>query len=211
MGLSTATPGDLIRASYGVLRRSWVPSLVYSGLVGGAGFAIDINDCGERGGYAFLSGLNWAAGYVLLVFMARDAQLFTRGQQRGVWSYMGLSLLSGFAILLSLSILVVPGVIVLLRWLPSYAILLAEGGGIVGSLTRSWRVTRGHTSVLLWASWPALLAFTASMAFYVVGDEIPDGGARWTAYAVANGSLVLATLTWTALGVAVYRYVVADE
>lgn len=97
MGLSTATPGDLIRASYGVLRRSWVPSLVYSGLVGGAGFAIDINDCDERG-YAFLSGLNWAAGYVLLVFMARDAQLFTRGQQRGVWSYMGLSLLSDFAI-----------------------------------------------------------------------------------------------------------------
>lgn len=63
----------------------------------------------------------------------------------------GISIVSTIAILAGLLLLVVPGLVLLLRWSLAYPVMLAEDEGLGGSLRRSWRLTAHH--------WPLLLGY----------------------------------------------------
>jgi hypothetical protein len=53
----------------------------------------------------------------------------------------GLSLFYGVGVSIGLFLLVVPGLVLLLRWSISLPVLLAEKSGVMGSLRRSWELT----------------------------------------------------------------------
>jgi membrane-anchored glycerophosphoryl diester phosphodiesterase (GDPDase) len=63
---------------------------------------------------------------------------------RGSGSIIGVSYLSGIAIILGLVLFVIPGLILLVRWSLAIPIVLSERGGVIGALQESWRRTQGH-------------------------------------------------------------------
>ena len=60
------------------------------------------------------------------------------------WGYLGMSILALLGLMLGLILLIVPGLIVLVRWSAANGFLLGEGEGITDALGKSWEATRGH-------------------------------------------------------------------
>ncbi len=66
-----------------------------------------------------------------------------RAGMRRFGALWGLAIVSGLAILLGAILLLVPGVVLLLGWLPANAVLMAEEKTVFASLDRAWALTRG--------------------------------------------------------------------
>jgi uncharacterized membrane protein len=60
-----------------------------------------------------------------------------------VWRFFAASFVAGVGIVAGLILLVIPGIFLLVR-LSMTRFAVVEGAGIIGSLRRSWRQTRGH-------------------------------------------------------------------
>jgi hypothetical protein len=66
-----------------------------------------------------------------------------RGRRR-LWALLGLSILSGLAIMLGLILLIVPGVYLLVRWSAAVPALIAEEAGVTESLGLSGQAVEGR-------------------------------------------------------------------
>lgn len=73
------------------------------------------------------------------------------GSPRG-FAFIGLGIVGGLGILLGMVLLVIPGLILLVRWSISVPCLLASDEGVFDNLRRSWDQTAGHF-------WPILISF----------------------------------------------------
>jgi hypothetical protein len=80
-----------------------------------------------------------------------------RRGRRGVGTVLGIGLVSGLGILLGLVLLVVPGLILLVRWSISVPYALGEDVGPIDALQASFEETRG-------AFWPLLLVLLVCYA-----------------------------------------------
>lgn len=85
----------------------------------------------------------WLTGALL------EAHGYRRGRG-GVGTVFGIGIIAGLGILLGLVLLVVPGLILLVRWSMSVPYALAEDAGVTASLQASFEETRG-------AFWPIFL------------------------------------------------------
>jgi hypothetical protein len=74
-----------------------------------------------------------------------------RRGRRGVGTVFGISILNGLGVLLGLVLLVIPGIVLLVRWTIAIPYALGEDAGVTDSLQGSFEETRG-------AFWPILLA-----------------------------------------------------
>jgi hypothetical protein len=74
------------------------------------------------------------------------------------------------AVMLGLALLVVPGVIILIRWSVALPVLLARDTGIIESLRFSWRITRGHALLISATFLITLIPFLAVMVISLLGD-----------------------------------------
>jgi hypothetical protein len=119
-------------------------------------------------------------------------------------AYFGLSLLSGLGIVLGIVLLVIPGIVLLVRWLPAYAILLSEDTDVPEALSQSWERTRSQFWPVLAAVLLVLLLGAASAAIYAA-SEISSAVPEEAAIIAGNLALTLTSAVFTALGVAVYR------
>ena len=114
-----------------------------------------------------------------------------------------ISIVSTIAVLAGLVLLVVPGLVLLVRWSLAYPVMLAEDQGIVDSLRRSWELTRD--------SWPLLVGFGALiLCLYVPGVALsyflyPEFGRVSPISALAANLAVMAAqiFSWL-LAVALY-------
>jgi hypothetical protein len=115
----------------------------------------------------------------------------------------GISIVSTIAILAGLLLLVVPGVVLLLRWSLAYPVMLAEDEGIVGSLRRSWRLTGKRWPLLLGYGGLLLCLYGAAVALSVL--FYPDFGRvpLLPALAANLGFMAAQIFTWL-LTVALY-------
>lgn len=156
------------------------------------------------GGDVILSGLNWAAGYVLLVQMLKISGSMPHDRQRGAGSYILLSIWSGLLILVGLCALLLPGLVLLVRWLPSYSILLVEGRSVTGSLGEAWHRTRGSTDKLAFAALVCLIPLVVALGAYVLAEYTWPLGTT-VAIIFANLAITVFVVAWTALGVAVFQ------
>lgn len=137
----------------------------------GLGFLIDSGIVESSGFNAVINGATLAFQYWLTRSLLQELDYAMPERPRG-WAFVGLGIVSGLAILLGLVLLVVPGVILLVRWSIAMPCLLSSDDGIFDCMRRSWHQTEGHF-------WPV---FTGFLAVYLPPLVLGLGGlaaAEW--------------------------------
>lgn len=177
----------------------------YVVVLAGLGIVVDYSESASGTN----SGLNIAQTafeYFLTIKVMTSGGLLPNGAQRGFWPYIGLSILSNIGIALGFVLLVIPGIILLMRWLPAYAFLFAEDAGVTGSLGRSWHATKPHFAALLVAAIAPILIYLIAIGLYIAADYVPDVPPI-AFQALANLLIYAGTAAWTLLGIAAYSLV----
>jgi hypothetical protein len=193
--------GELLRATAAAISSRAAGAVGYVLALGALGSALDLAEVEN----SFLDTIaSLVGGYLLLRAMLQGTGNLEINAGQRFGGYFGLSILSGLGILLGFVVLIIPGLVLMVRWLPAYAILLAEGTTVTGALGESWRRTAGHFWPLLAASLMVLLLAAASMAVYVSNEFF---SVLPTTVSLVAGNLMLAAtgMVFTALGVATYR------
>ena len=107
----------------------------------------------------FLTVVSTVAAYWLLTrYLAGKGRLRTENNR--FWPYLGMAILSGFAVVLGLVLLIVPGLVLLVRWSAASGFLLGAGDGVTDSMRASWHATEGHGWAIFFA---ALVLFVGLM------------------------------------------------
>ena len=158
-----------------------------------------------------------AALYMLTTTMIRESGIAPDGLAAGFGTYFGLALLSGFAMLIGALLLVVPGLILLVRWAPIYGFGLVEGRGVTEAMSDSWAATAEHFWPIAIASlFPVVLTvlglgvyFYADFAIAADSFEQMDeeGLVSLPVSFAANLALFLSTVMSTTIGLAVFSLV----
>lgn len=112
-----------------------------------------------------------------------------------------LGIVSNFAIFLGLALLVVPGVLLIVRWWMAAPILLDSNAGVIESLKESWRQTKGRF-------WP-ILRLLAVIWFPVVLTSFAFGAAFGDGQTGIIGPLALNLALYAAMVVNWYAAVAA--
>ncbi len=173
----------------------------------GAGFSVDANDSVGSGLFDFLASVvSIVAGYMLIKALL-STQGLLRVEGNRFWLYLGMMILTIIGLAVGFLLLIVPGIILMVRWSASSGFLLGKGEGIVESLTSSWHATKGHGMAIFLAGLVMIIAIfvvvgiLAAIAF-VLGST---AGGVISAFLEAAANAV-----GLAFGVAVYRLVADD-
>lgn len=146
--------GDILARASGLFRRGPAWGAVALLILSGCGIAIDSGALGEEGGNA----LNLVLSFVYVFFQYQITRVLlddlgeAASQRPRFPSFFVLGIVSVLGILAGLLLLIIPGIILIVRWSLAYPILLASDQGIFDSLRSSWRATEKHF-------WPILAAF----------------------------------------------------
>ena len=119
-------------------------------------------------------------------------------------SFLGVSIVSGIGILLGFVLLIVPGVILTLRWIPAIPLVLGvERLHANDALGEAWRRTEGHWKAIGAVYLLTLVPLAGTIFAYAweASDTAEQLAALGTANILANLSMVL---LWT-LSLAVYQ------
>ena len=124
------------------------------------------------------------------------------------WPYVGMTILSALGTVLGLVLLIVPGIILLIRWSAASGYVIGERRGVTESLGKSWEATKGH-------SWPILGAAVVLFLGVVVAGGIVGGIFGLLGDMAVNivSSLVeaVASAVLMTFGIAVYTLVSDDS
>lgn len=171
------------------------------------GFSIDATDTFASGLFDLLiSVASIVASYLLArQLLATQGLVHVAGNR--FWPYLGMIILTAIGLVIGLVLLIVPGIILMVRWSASTGYLLGKGEGVTESLSASWHATKGHgwaiflAGLLLVIVIGIVIGILAAISF-VLGAT---AGGVITSFleAAANGVLL-------AFGVAVYRLVADD-
>jgi hypothetical protein len=94
--------------------------------------------------------VGFVANYLLLKrYLALRGRVAS--ERNRFWPYLGMAILSAFALVFGLILLVVPGIILLVRWSAASGYVIGAGQGVTESLTSSWNATEGR-------GWPIFFA-----------------------------------------------------
>jgi hypothetical protein len=206
---SNVEVGALLRGTFETIKSTPAGSAGYVVGLGALGSAMDLLNPESISNMPYTIASVFA-GFYLLRAMLVNTGVTQAAESNRVGAYFGLSILSGLGIVLGLVVLIVPGIILIVRWLLAYAILVSEDTTVTGALSESWQRTGAHFWALLAGVLIVLLIGIAALAVYVSNDFLP--GVPVEAALVA-GNVLLATMTviFTALGVEAYRMLRADE
>jgi hypothetical protein len=167
-------PGALLGLAAALFRENAVGAIVALLAVAAAGAAFDIL---VPDSYNNLPSTiaSIVAEYVLTrqALARRGLILRMTGGGAGI---VGLSFLTGLGIAAGCVLLIVPGVILALRWSASIPILLAEDVRVTESMGESWARTKGNMLPILIAYLPGVLVlvpFIALGVFSGLGQPIP--------------------------------------
>ena len=173
----------------------------------GLGFSIDANDGPAKALFGLVSAIvNVVAGYWLLTqYLAARGRLL-EGSSR-FWPYVGMSILSTIGIVFGFILLIVPGIILTIRWSAASGFLVGQREGVTDALGASWRATKGHSWPIFFA---AILMFLAvAVAGGIVGGVLGAIGERPGAIASAFVEAA-AGAVFIAFGIAIFCLVADD-
>lgn len=165
------------------------------------GFSVDEDDTLESALFDLASAVLSVVGtYLLLTRLLAARGRFEPGSTR-FWHYLGMAILSAIAIGLGFLLLIVPGVILLVRWSASSGFLIGSRQGVTTSLGSSWAATKGHGWSIFLASIVLLAALVVALVIggaigELAGDQV--GGVLSAFIEAATGGL------FAAFGIAVY-------
>ncbi|WP_427967836.1 hypothetical protein [Altererythrobacter sp.] len=194
---------DFLREAWRLMVAASVPVIVVVGLLSLIGFGIDYVENASLSDQAY-NIASFITGYYLTIEMLRKGGLLGEGLKAGIWTYFGISLLSGLAILFGALLLIIPGLVLLMRWLPAYGIALAEGTGVIESLEKSWGQTQGHFAALFIAFLVPVSMMVIGLGIYFLPELISDPMVDIFSVVLANILLATFSATMTALGIASY-------
>jgi len=126
------------------------------------GFLIDQNDTLGSGLFELFSALvGIIAAYMLTrQYIASRHRLASEGNR--FWQFLGLSILAVIGLVIGFLFLIVPGIILLVRWSASTGYVIGTEQGITESLSSSWEATKGHGWQIFFAG---LIFLIGSMIF----------------------------------------------
>lgn len=158
--------GDILRETRRLLPVDLTTSVFAILLLAGLGFLIDVGIVTNSGFNLVISGATIASQYVITRRLLDRMGYPMPGRPRGL-AFVGLGIVSGLGIALGLLLLIVPGVVLLVRWSISTPILLSSEQGVFDSIGESWRQTEGHfwaiLGSLLVVYLPGIAIFTAGL------------------------------------------------
>lgn len=175
---------------------------------------VDIYDP-NTGGLFFISAIVvWVLGYILLVVLMRISGGADEVHSGGIAGYFGLGILTGIPIGIGLILLIVPGLYLLMRWLPAYARLQDTGEGVNDAMSWSWANTRPHQISL---SIALLGPVSCYLGLFAVGfwqemhwQNLSEP--MFNAAIVAGNFFVTMSTAWLQiLGVAAYRLILGHQ
>ena len=125
----------------------------------GFGFSIDGSDSPASALFELVSAIVGivAAYWLLTQFLAARGRLQDGGSR--FWPYLGMMILSMLAVVVGLILLIVPGIILMIRWSAASGFVIGRREGVTDALGASWEATKGH-------SWP--IFFAAILMFLAV-------------------------------------------
>lgn len=199
--------GDLIAQVGQIVSRARMAVVVYVAAIVALGTVIDFYFI-DSSGYLFLTTtVSLIAGYLLMQALMHSEGL--AGGSAGFGAYFGLSVILGIGTVVGFLFLIVPGIILMVRWMPAYALLLSGDESAGHAPGASWDLTQGQ----FWPLLAALLIGVAPLLAIVVGlganevyaDEAFYNG-PWYIASLAATNLVLAAFTTfiSAIGIAAY-------
>lgn len=161
---------------------------------------LDIYAYEAHGLYGLVSFLSWGLGYILFLGLMQQGGLTPEGTRTGVGTYFALGIAVSIPVSLALVVLIIPGLYLLMRWLPAYSRALVSTDGVGNSMRWSWAQTEAWQRPLSLCMLFPILWFGASIAVpaiyfnYVeyVGDE---EFALWSIFINAGVSIGFAWLT----------------
>lgn len=194
--------GQIIDEAVRLARAAWQTGVLYVAVLSGVGVLIDQLD--EVGNANLLfSVFSVALGFLLTVQLLLKGGLVQGAMSNGIGSYFGLSILSALGIIIGFLLLVVPGIVLFVRWLPAYGYVLGEGEGVTDGLGKAWAQTGPHF-------WPIALALLvpvginiAALTGFVLGSD-EAGMVSLPLSLLANTAISVAGLAITAIGIASY-------
>jgi hypothetical protein len=162
--------GDLLRATLQSLRAAGVRVLFVLLLLAAAGAVVDAELVDPSAATALNLPLSIGAVFAQY-FLTREA-LRDAGTElashAGFASVFVLGIVSGLAVLLGLVLLVIPGLILIIRWWVAVPVLLDRDVGVTEALRVSWRETHGRFWTILMALiliWLPVIAVVGIAAF----------------------------------------------
>ncbi len=150
-----------------------------------------------------VSVLNIAAGFYMTKALIESSGLVDSTIAGGFWTYLGIGILTGIAIAFGLLLLIVPGLVLAVRWAPVYGYALAEGESVTEAMGKAWTATGDHfVPILLTLLMPFALSAVAIGAYFFGADE--SGLVSLPFSLAANVMLYSATIVSTVIGLACY-------
>lgn len=193
-----------------IARQSASPLLAYLVVSAAIYSVVDIFYYESGGLYFFSAFLVWGLGYALLIKLMQASARNGEAPKGGIGGYFALGVVASLAIGIGLIVLIIPGLYLLMRWLPAYARYYAAGSGVSEALGWSWAETEPYQKQLA-------LALVGPLGVYCVIIGIIAGQElymeSWSDTGI-NLSLVVLNLVssvavaWLQLlGVATYRLI----
>jgi hypothetical protein len=154
---------EILGETFALVKENQREVLIYTAAIGGAtalGSLAGLTETvtGAVGFGAVVSAENGlAAGLFDLVLAVAGivgiywlAKTFLRSRRSVVqdenrfWPYVGMSILSAIGLVIGFLLLIVPGIILMVRWSAATGFLLSGREGVIDSLKASWETTRGN-------------------------------------------------------------------
>jgi hypothetical protein len=158
--------------------------------------------------WADVAGANFAfslvstiAGYALTIALLRQGGLAQT--TAGFGTYFGLSILMALGIGLGVVALVIPGLVLFVRWAPAYGFAMGEGVGIIEAMRLAWERTSGHFIPLAIALLLPVTANLVGITIYTIASD-EAGVLPLPVSALTNLVMSLAGAAITAVTVAAY-------
>lgn len=191
--------GGLLDRAFDLLKGNPLHTAAYVGGLALLGIVLDVAGSGSNFIYSIA---NAAVAYFLSRSMLAGAG-FSLGAANRFGAYFGLGILGGLGMLVGLVLLVVPGIILFVRWLPAYGILIAEDSGVIDAMRTSWH----RTADSFWPLFTVSLVYWAVLAISIGGMVLlsVDPGVSLLASSIPFNLLLAAASAFSvALGLAAY-------
>lgn len=176
----------------------------------GFGFTLDARTTilgGVAGVAAFVAQI--VGSYLLLERMLELRGRTGSGGMR-IWAYLGLVILSGFAIVFGLVLLIVPGLVLAVRWTAASGFLIAQRTGVIEAMSASWEATRGHGWPIFFAG--LVCALLTMVPVFAISGLIGSAWAGAIGVAIATGFTdAVSSAVFLPFGIAVFMLLDEDS
>ena len=193
-----------------IARDSAIPLIAYVAVSSAVYSVVDAFYFDSDGLYFFTPFLVWGLGYVLLVKLMQASARYAEGPKGGIGGYFALGLVASLAIGVGLVVLIIPGLYLLMRWLPAYARYYAKADGVTEALAWSWRETDGHQMPLSFALVGPIGLYCVTFGIIIWQEFAMEFWSNTALYAsiVALNLMASIAVAWLQLlGVAAYRVI----